>query len=217
MTATAATVGRHIGNLLLIAVLAGCSAFGEQPPTQFYVLTSLNERPTDAPAAPAAAANEIAVGIAPVDFPAYLDRREIIKRSSANELVVDRFNQWASPLRADFERVLAADLGVVLPTRRAVVLPFRRAFPLDFEIRMTVDRFERQADGVVALDARWVLIEQLGERVVTVREARIRQPSGGDSYAAIVEAMSRAIAELAREVARDIRTAPPPAAPVGRS
>jgi len=197
--------------MIAAGTLAACTVFGEQPPTQFFVLTSIAERPGEAQApAAAAAAQEIAVGIAPVDFPAYLERREIIKRSSSNELIVDRFHQWASPLRADFERVLAADVGTLLPTRRSVVLPFRRAFPLDYEVRMTVDRFERLADGTVALDARWLVIEQLGERTVMVRDARIRVPGVAEGYPAVVEAMSRAVAQLAAEIAGDIRAAPPP-------
>ncbi|MCU0839459.1 MAG: PqiC family protein [Rhodospirillales bacterium] len=209
MTDLCATL-RRLLLLLLVPVVAACTILGDQPPTNFFVLTSMSERPADAAAAVAPAGAEVAVGIAPVEFPAYLERREIIKRSSSNELVIDRFYQWASPLRADFERVLAADLGTLLPTRRAVVLPFRRAFPLDYEVRMTVDRFERQADGTVVLEARWVVIEQLGERTVTVRDARIRVPAVVDTYPAIVEAMSRAVGQLAAEVAHDIRAAPPP-------
>ncbi len=195
---------------LVLPLVTACTILGDQPPTNFFVLTAIADRPAETTAMSSPLGPEVAVGIAPVEFPAYLERREVIKRSSSNELVIDRFYQWASPLRADFERVLAADLGTLLPTRRAVVLPFRRAFPLDYEVRMTVDRFERHADGAVVLDARWVLIEQLGERTVTVRDARIRVPAVADTYPAIVEAMSRAVGQLAAEVANDIRTAPPP-------
>lgn len=194
--------------------LGGCAIVGDQPPTQFFVLTSLADRGGES--ALAASGRELVVGIAPVELPAYLERREIVSRSSSNELVINRFYQWASPLRADFERVLAADIGTLLPTRRAFVLPFRRAFPLDFEVRTSVDRFERMADGTVALDARWVIVEQLGERPLVVRDSRIRIPGVADSYPAIVAAMSRAIGELAREVVADLRVAALPAAPLSR-
>jgi uncharacterized lipoprotein YmbA len=192
---------------ILVTVLSACAIFGEQPPTQFFVLTSIADRAGEATAAPAAAAAgpEVGVGIAPVEIPDYLQRREIITRSSGNALVVNRFYQWASPLNADFERVLAADLGTLLPTRRAVVLPFRRAFTLDYEVRMSVDRFERLPDGTVALDARWVIIGQQGEKALAIRDARIRIPDVADRYPDVVEAMSRAVAELAGDVADDIR------------
>lgn len=208
---TPCRVLRLFAVMIAASTLAACTIFGEQPPTQFFVLTSIADRPGDAPApAPAAAAQEIAVGIAPVDFPAYLERREIITRSSSNELIVDRFHQWASPLRADFERVLAADVGTLLPTRRAAVLPFRRAFPLDYEVRMTVDRFERLADGTVVLEARWVVLEQVGERPISIEDAKISIPNVASDYPSVVAAMSRAVAELSRRVADDIRAAPPP-------
>lgn len=193
--------------VLMLLFLPACSFFGEQPPTQFFVLSATDE---NGAIAPVEATGEVAVGVAPVEFPEYLNRREVVTRSSGNELVINRFYQWASPLRGDFERVLAADLGAMIPTRRVTVLPFRRAFPLDFEVRMSVDRFERMADGTVELDARWTVLEQVGERPINIEDARIRIPNVANDYPAVVAAMSEAIAQLSRRVADDIRAAPPP-------
>lgn len=196
--------------VLMLLALPACSFFGEQPPTQFFVLSAATETGAIAPVeASREASREVAVGVAPVEFPEYLNRREVVTRSSSNELVINRYYQWASPLRGDFERVLAANLGAMIPTRRSTVLPFRRAFPLDYEVRMSVDRFERLADGTVVLDARWVVLAQANERAITVEDAGVRIPNVANDYPSIVAAMSRAIADLSRKVADDIRVAPP--------
>ncbi len=201
--------------VLMLLALPACSFFGEQPPTQFFVLSAAAETGAIAPVeasreASRESAGEVAVGVAPVEFPEYLNRREVVTRSSSNELVINRYYQWASPLRGDFERVLAANLGAMIPTRRATVLPFRRAFPLDYEVRMSVDRFERLADGTVVLDARWAVLAQANEKAITIEDASIRIQRVANDYPSIVAAMSRAIADLSRKVADNIRAAPPP-------
>lgn len=196
--------------VLMLLALPACSFFGEQPPTQFFVLSAAAETGAIVPVeASRDVSREVAVGVAPVEFPEYLNRREVVTRSSSNELVINRYYQWASPLRGDFERVLAANLGAMIPTRRSTVLPCRRAFPLDYEVQMSVDRFERLADGTVVLDARWVVLAQANERAITVEDAAVRIPNVANDYPSVVAAMSRAIADLSRKVADDIRVAPP--------
>lgn len=197
----------HVGILLGLLLVGGCTLpiFGEQAPTQYFVLTSLPE--TEGARLAASSNDEIAVGVSPVDVPTYLDRPQIVTRSSSNEIVLSQYHVWASPLRGNFERVMAVNLGVLIPTRRAFVLPFRRAFPLDYEIRMTIDRFERLDDGSVVLEARWVTLVEPNERVVVVRDAQIRIPDVSNDYSAIVAAMSKAVADLSREVASDIQSA----------
>lgn len=192
----------------LVVASGGCRFMSGQPPTQLYVLSSLADTPSAAPADEPA--RGIAVGVAPVDLPRYLERGDIVTRSGQNELQVDRFRRWAGPLRYELARVIAADLGVLLPSGRAVALPYNREFPLDYEVRVRVSRFERTAvTGEVVLDASWAVLDFKEQRPLLAREARIRVPSGAD-YAAIAAAMSQAAAELAGDIGNELRGLRPP-------
>ena len=68
--------------------MAGC---GSTPPSHFYTLS--------ATAKPAALSSSVSVSVGPVAVPAVVDRPEIVVRTGPNEVWLDEFNRWASPLR----------------------------------------------------------------------------------------------------------------------
>jgi hypothetical protein len=45
---------------------------------------------------------------------------------------------------------------------------------------VTVDRFERLADGTVVLDARWVILQQPEAHVLASPSAQLRVPAVGE-------------------------------------
>src|SRR5262249_24644430 len=77
-----------------LLVLSGC--LGSTPPTQFYLLPPL----TGAETAPAASAGgrDRTLGVGPVTVPPYLDRPQLVTRTSRAKLVLADLDQWAAPL-----------------------------------------------------------------------------------------------------------------------
>ena len=69
----------------------GCAS---TPQSHFYTLS-----PASKPAAAAAASYSISVG--PVTVPAAVDRPQIVVRVGPNQVDIDEFNRWASPLQSD--------------------------------------------------------------------------------------------------------------------
>jgi len=55
----------------------------------------------------------------------------------------------------------------------------------------------------------WTIREGQGNQVVRVQNSRIQEPSGGQSYEAMVGGMSRALGRLSREVGEAIKALPP--------
>jgi len=57
---------------------------------------------------PAAEATlDISVSVGPVSIPAAVDRPQIVVATAANQLRLDDFNRWASPLQENLSSVIA--------------------------------------------------------------------------------------------------------------
>ena len=187
-------------------VLSGC--FGSTPPTQFYLVPSL----TGGDTAPLASAGQrdLTLGVGPVTVPPYLDRPQIVTRTSRAKLALADFDQWAGPLADTIARVLSEDLALVIPTERVVHYPWPRNIDPDYQVTVDVLQFDRGPGGEVVLVARWGLVDRDGKELV-MRTSRISQAAGGADYEATVTAMGRALEVLAQDMATTLRSLAPPA------
>lgn len=192
-----------LGILMLgafLMLLAGC---GSTNPSRFYLL-SLSE---EAEAAGQNRDGSLSIEIGPVQFPEYLDRQQIVVRSSRNELHLAEFDRWAEPLDANFIRVLAGNLSDLLSTNHITFFPGNAAVPTVYRVEVDVTRFEGGPDGSVTLDARWTLFKTLGNQMILMQNSYIRKPAGEeDDFAALVSAKSDALGDLSREIAESITT-----------
>jgi uncharacterized protein len=191
---------------LLLLPLAACSILEPKPDrTRSYLLT---ERAGEV-GARAAAGPQIALGVGPIELPAYLDRSEMVTRVPPNKLRFSSLDRWAEPLSANFARVFTADLSGALGTEDVTRLPSLARPEIDYRVAVAVEQFERRSDGVAVLVARWEV--RRGARGELVRRARATHevPIDGATAADAVEALSRATALLADDVAAAILAAPP--------
>jgi uncharacterized protein len=189
-----------------LLMLSGC--LGSTPPTQFYLLPSL----TGPDAAPLASAGQrdLTLGVGPVTVPPYLDRPQLVTRTSRAKLVLADFDQWAAPLHDTIPRVLAENLARLIPTERVVLHPWSRTTDPDYQVTVEVLQFDRGPGSQVVLAARWSLLDRDGKELV-LRTSRISQAVGGADYEAMVTAMGRTLDVLAQDIATTLRSLAPPA------
>ena len=185
--------------LCLILVLAALSACGTSQPTKYYLLSA------GAPdTARLSTQRELTIGVGPILLPPYLDRREMVSRSSSNELKVAIYHQWAEPLQENFSRVIGEDLGRRLATDRIVRLPLKRslrkALVIDYQVAIAVRKFEKEPDGSVVLNARWTILDNDKQELVLRRSEYTRIPDTAD-YAAQAAAQSQVLGRLSEEIA----------------
>lgn len=188
---------------LCLALLAGCSV---TKPSRYYLLTPVEARGAGALSIPAPA-----LGIGPVAFPAYLDRPEIVVRSSGNELNYAGSHRWAEPLKTAFSHTLSENLSIMLPTDRTVIHPWSRSTVLDYQVIVNVTRFDADAGGTVMLTAGWELIRSSDSTVMKRNKATYTEAAGSTGYPAVVAAQSRAVERLGLDIAAAIRDAGLPA------
>src|SRR5262249_18000674 len=167
-----------------LLVLSGC--LGGTPTTQFYLVPSLSGPDTASPAA--AGRRDLTLGVGPVTVPPYLDRPQIVTRTSRAKLVLADLDQWAAPLPDTIARVLAEDLALLLPTERVVLYPWPRTMDPDSQVTVEVLQLDRGPGGEVVLAARWSLLDRDGKERV-LRTSRLSQTAGGADYEATVTAM----------------------------
>jgi uncharacterized lipoprotein YmbA len=187
------------------ALAAGCAGSGDG--TRLYVL-SPTAGTASAPTDTAVATANIAVVVATVRVPQYLDRPQLVTRSSGHRLQIAEFDQWAGDLREDLTRVLADNLSRALGSTRVVAVPqFLRA-PAAARVQVELLAFERMEDGRVRLAARWWVTR--GAEAAPIEGTRMTELFGaplGDKPTAesTVASMSQVYGEFSRGVAAAIR------------
>ena len=188
-----------------LLVLSGCLG---SPPTHLYLVPPLIS-PDPAPPA-AAGQRDLTLGVGPVTVPPYLDRSQLVTRTSRAKLALADFDQWAGPLADTIARVLAENLSLLIPTERVVLAPWSRAIDPDYQVTVEVLQFDRGPGGEVVLAARWSLLDRDGKALV-LRTSRLSQAAGGTDYEAAVTAMGRTLEALARDMAATLQSMAPPA------
>jgi uncharacterized lipoprotein YmbA len=176
-----------------ILPLSGCLEIGgTSSPSRFYLLEPL------AVVSDGAGDRELGLGVGPIRAPGYLDRPQIVTRSTDNQIQLAEFDRWGEPLRESVSRVLAANLGRLVGTERVQRHPWRASRDVEIAVEVDVERFDGERGGSVVLDANWRL---RSEGAPVQRAAHIVEETRGGDYADLAAAMSRALARLSTEMA----------------
>ena len=188
--------------LLVCFIPAGCSFLEVKPdPSRFFALTSLPR--TAQTAQDAAGTNALVLGIGPIKFPGYLDRQQLVTRISQNRFAVAENDRWAEPLEENFSRVLSQNLSILLQTDRIVPYPWLRSQQPTYQVQVEVLRFEPNAEQVVELWARWLILDD-ARKTIGLKESYLTQPIKDKSVETSVAAMSQAVSDLSKEIASAI-------------
>ena len=177
---------------IVAVVAAGCAT----PASRFYTLNA-----TPAPAGPSA---DYSVAVGPVTIPAVIDRPQFVVRESPNQVRLDEFNRWASPIQSNIARVVADNLAAMLGTARVSLFPQTMSATADYRVAINVQTFDSAPGDAATLDAFWTVSRAKDGKSQTGRTAvREAAPQGG--FDGIAAAHSRALARMSRDVADAIQ------------
>ncbi|MBC2734136.1 MAG: membrane integrity-associated transporter subunit PqiC [Desulfobacteraceae bacterium] len=185
-----------IAGLMVLGFCAGC--FGTTPPAVFYSLTPIGDT---AAIQPHGAEGKIAIGIGPVKFPDELNRPSIVTRSGRNRLEVDPFHRWGGSLEKNFTRVMEENMALLVKTDRVMTRPWERYFQPDVRLALDIRQFDGRLGEYASLNVTWMIVGPEGDAPLLVRRTIIQEAVANDSYDALVDAQSRAVARLCREIA----------------
>ena len=177
----------------LAALAAGCAS---TPPSRYYTLSSI--------ATPATILSSISVEVGPVLVPAVVDRPEIVVTAGANEVRLEEFNRWATPLQDNLSRVIAENLLAMLGTLRVSLFPQTFSATADYRVAIEVQRFESVPGTSATLDAVWI-VRRTKDGKEQAGRTSVHEAVRNNSYDALAAAHSRAVARLSQDITDVIR------------
>lgn len=183
--------------------IAGCALLPpKQGQTRLIVLSSVTSAGlNNSELAGAEKFAPIALGLGPIRLPEYLDRPELVIRTSSNGLDLSETDRWAEPLTDNFRHVLASDLANLLGTTNIMQFPWYPGTRLDFAVEIQVQRFEADISHKAELVASWQLRTAPTHEVLASREAHLSQRSSSLAGDAVAGALSQDVAQLAGQIA----------------
>ena len=176
---------------------AGCAT---TPASHFYLLSITGQESSTATTS--TISDQTIIGIGPVRLPEYLDRPQIVSRTDNTELYISDLHRWAEPLEDNFTRVFAEQIARILATDNISIEPSRNRNDLDLRIIIDVIQFDTNQNGEVSLIAYWSVERRDGSKLVKTQKSTIHLDiSRNPGHAKIVEGLSRAVYQLARDIA----------------
>lgn len=189
------------GALLVAALLSSCSFLEPVPdPSRFYVLTTVDDSDPSMPAL-----GSVSLGVGPIRLPDYVRRQEIVRRTGATEVRPSTFDRWAGDLDNSVSRVLSEDLSRALGTDRISTYPSFEISRADYLVEVTVVRFDLDTQNTAFLNARWQVRDNRTKGRNLSRETQAVQPAASPDTGAGVEALSRTLGDLSRDIAAAVR------------
>lgn len=177
----------------LAVLAAGC---GTSPASRFYTLRALP--------GPAATSSDLSLSVGPVSVPAMVDRPQIVVSAGENQVRLDEFNRWASPLQSNIARVVADNLSALLGTSRVTQFPQTSSGDADYRATIEVQAFESAPGEAATVDAVWA-VRRVKDGKTTTGRTVARETVQERDYDALAAAHSRAVARVSRDIADAVR------------
>lgn len=184
----------------VLAVIMGCAS---TPPSRFYILNALETQESQQKSSDAL--QHVAIGIGSIELPDYLDKSQMVTRTSSSELKYDEFNRWAGSLRDNISSVLAENLSRLLSTDRVFVHSWISDDSVNYWVNVEIIRLDAVPDGAVTMKARWTISGDRGKKEYITRTSEFTEERRENNYRMMAEAMSRTLEQLSREIASEIK------------
>jgi uncharacterized lipoprotein YmbA len=117
----------------------------------------------------------------------------MVVRTGPNQIRVDEFNLWASPLQSNISRVVAQNLVTLLGTPHVTLFPQTVSADARYRVAIEVQRFESAPGEAATLDAVWTVRRTKDGGTQTGRTS-VREAVQENTYEALAAAHSRAVA-----------------------
>src|SRR5512135_309508 len=184
----------------------GCAAFAARAdPSSFYILGALPEVDLAADKTASGIKADFSVGLGPIELPAYLDRQQIVTRTSTNRLSYSENDRWAAPLAESLSRVLGQNISYLLNPAQMVQFPWQSNDAPDYQVKIEVLQFEGNSNQEAWLTARWTVLDR-NKKILVSQRSQLNRRAGSQSTEDFVKALSETLGDLSREIANALRS-----------
>ena len=151
-----------------------------------------------------AATSKLSVVVGPVAVPSIVDLPQIVVSTGPNQVTIDEFNRWASPLANNISRVVAENLVQLLGTPRVSQFQQSLSADGDYRVAIEVQTFESALGDAATLNAAWLVRRGRDGKSETGRTT-VREPAAEKSFDALAAAHSRALSRMSQDIADAVR------------
>ena len=176
-----------------LLLITGCLG-GYSPESKFYSLQSTsNVDPVSQ--------KKISIGIDDIILPDIADRPQIVvSKKDSPEVIISETNRWSESLDTMIQRVLGADISAYLPQATVKNKELNETFTVVISVEIV--QFKMTEDQSATLEAWWYILDKFGTR--TYRQKFVGETEIGRSFDSFVEAESKLLSSLAKEIAKKI-------------
>ena len=181
--------------ILLLLFLSSCiQMIGDPEPIRYYLLEGL---PTGTEIS---SDKNLTIDIQLINFPAYLDRPQVITQSN-NSVIFSDHDHWAEPLQENLTRVLRENLRTLFPNASITVSPWENSPAEAVRTKIMVNKFSGELDGHTDVDIGWTVETKTGE--LQQGHFTDQQPVGG-TYQELVAGLNSGINKFSTQLAKKL-------------
>ena len=145
----------------------------------------------------------MALELAPVRLPKYVDRPQIVTRSGRHQLELAEFDRWGEPLNDIVTRVIAQNLMTLLGTTDIYTEFSTGVGSPQTRVLLDFSSFDATVGEKVVITVRWSLLTKgNGSRKNEVRT--FEQSVKSEDYSEIAAAFSAALSDLSQAIAQSV-------------
>ena len=183
---------KYIFLIIAVLLLAGCGT-----PPNFYLLTPNVEIKSGE-----ISKGKKVVGIASVDIPDYLNRKEIMTKVGFTKLSMHNSELWASNLAENIQNVLKIDLSA--KTNRYTFLAYPWEEPVDdvYRVYLGIDTLDMDIDGRVTMSGRWSIVDMNSRSILVSKEFGYADMSENCDYEGMARIISGFIDRISDNIIR---------------
>ena len=183
--------------VLTLFLIAGCST---TPPAQHYFIAPLAE-PAGTDKKLDLSSDRTTIEVQ-VRIPRYIDRPQIVTRIGPNEFRLDEFNRWAGSVKDNITTVVIQNLKALMPDTIIARRPIPSVLSIDYVVFVDVVQFDGVIGKDVTIMATWGILDKddKTDPTLQVREFSTTESVESKSYASLVAAKSRILANLSQEI-----------------
>lgn len=186
--------------LLLLALLSGCST---PAPLHYYRLDLGSPGREEVAATPVA--EELLVGLWPIELPDELQRSEVVSYQPGGRVILSPRHLWAGDLAANIERQLGQRLAIQLG-QGVWHYPWA-GLPPEQTLRLDIQQLGGALDGEVTLQANWAFSHKGDPQSQQLGRIRLVQQVSGSGHLGYVQALAQLVERLADTLASHLQRA----------
>jgi uncharacterized lipoprotein YmbA len=186
----------RLASIATACVVAAFVAACASPPSHFYTLGKTT--------APGTTTSTLSVLVGPVSIPAIVDLPQIVVSTGPNQVTLNEFERWASPLQNNISRVVAENLVAALGTPDVSLFQQSLNASADYRVAIEVQSFESAPGDAATLNAVWIVRRTKDGKAQTGRTT-VHEPTLQAGYDALAAAHSRALGRMSQDIANAIR------------